>query len=92
MVQKLWVLFKTDELSSPTRVSLEECEYIDDFVGNVKERFKPKLDSFSPVDLTLHYNNGTELEKEKTIASLLGAADFINNYQTPLLIRYSFYF
>ena len=93
MVQKLWVLFKTDESSSPTKVSLEECNDIDDFAEKVKERFKKTFEILSVTEITIHpCNDGPELKPGLKIAELLNEPDFKNSDSKPLLIRYTFSF
>ena len=88
-LESLWVQYTDGE---PLQVDINEHINVSKFIQRVKEQFKPKLETFSSADLTLHYNDGTKLRGDIIITSLFGAADFINSYQTPLLIRYSFYF
>ena len=88
-LESLWVQYTDGE---PIKVNIDGNIDVSEFIERVKEKFKPDLDSFSLRTLTLHFNDGTKLRGDIIITSLLGAADFINSYQTPLLIRYSFYF
>ena len=88
-LESLWVQYTDGE---PLQVDINGNINVSKFIESVKGKFKPDLDSFSLRNLTLHYNDGTKLRGDIIISSLLGAADFINNYDKPLLIRYTFYF
>ena len=55
----------------PTRVSTEDCEYVDDFKEEIKKKFSPDLDSYPTHRLTLYEADGTtEIDPETSIGEL----------------------
>ena len=54
MPQKLWVEYKTAERSFIDKVLADECEYVDDFLEEIKKKFSHTLASYDTGQLTLH--------------------------------------
>ena len=76
MSQKLWVEHETPAKTfGPTRVSTKGCDYVDDFLENIKKKFEIPGPS---AHLTLYRRDGTKIDVGDSPA-LLDAGKSRNN-------------
>ena len=83
MSQKLWVAHATTAKTfGPTRVSIDGCEYVDDFLNSLYNR--PLLAIPQNTPITLYQSDGTtEIDVEVSPADYLGG----NSKENPLIVR-----
>jgi hypothetical protein len=82
MPQKLWVQHNTaGKIFGPTRVSIDGCEYVDDFLKEIKKEFEI---SGASSQLTLYQPDGTTVIDVEVNPSLLVGGNSRNN---PLVVR-----
>ncbi len=57
--------------SQPTKISLEGCTHVDDFLGAIKNEFSPELDSYARRHLNLFHPDGiTEIDPQTLVSDL----------------------
>jgi hypothetical protein len=83
MSQKLWVAHKTPAKTfGPTRVSIEGCEYVDDFLNSLYNR--PLLAIPQNTPITLYNSDGTtEIDVGASPADYMEG----NSRRNPLIVR-----
>ena len=84
MSQKLWVAHATTAKTfGPTRVSIDGCQYVDDFLNTLYQR--PLLSIPSKTPITLYQSDGTtEIRPTDTIKSL---GDAGKDADAPLVVK-----
>ena len=79
-MSKLWVKFNN---YSPTRVSTENCEIVDDFIKSCKKELLSLYGQFPPGEISLSTSKGgTPLEPDDPLPAQ-------NTAKTPLIISVS---
>jgi hypothetical protein len=83
MSQKLWVSYvKPAKTFGPTRVSIDGCEYVDDFLKEIKKESQLCIPSNSPI--TLYQPDGnTEIDVEVSPSLLVEG----NSRRNPLIVK-----
>ena len=84
MSQKLWVAHATTAKTfGPTRVSIDGCQYVDDFLNTLYQR--PLLSIPSKTPITLYQSDGTtEIKPTDTIQSL---GNMGKDADAPLVVK-----
>ncbi len=82
-MSKLWVQLKP---YFPTRVSTQDCEYIDDFIEAVKKELSVKLGNVDADEISLSLPSGSILEPDLLLQDLLNQSGFNNTAQSPIYI------
>jgi hypothetical protein len=72
--------------TEPIEVQSKDCMTVAALIVKAKMEFHPALTSVPLYKLTLHHYDGTKLKAHMKIAELT-MAPFVNNGDTPLLIR-----
>ncbi len=86
MSQKLWVQHHTTTKTfGPSRVSIDGCEYVYDFLKEIKKEYSNTLGSFDTSQLTLYKSDGTtEIKPTDTIKSL---GNMGKDADAPLVVK-----
>ena len=79
--QKLWVEHQTAERSFVTKVSIEGCDYIAQFLDVIRQR--PQLAIPQNASITLYKPDGTEIDVGDSLALLVAG----NSTSTPLVVK-----
>jgi hypothetical protein len=81
MSQKLWVAHETPAKTFIDKVSIEDCEYVDDFLKEIRNNPELAIPSKSP--LTLFQPDGKEIDVGDS------PADFVNGNSraAPLIVK-----
>ena len=74
--------------AEPIKVDPIGCKDVADLIEKAQKKFSPQLDTFPLAKLTLHRYTGTKLKPHMKLAELLKPV-FVNDGDTPLLIRYA---
>ena len=84
MSEKLWVAHQTTAKTfGPSRVSIDGCEYVDDFLNTLYQRRLLSIPSKTPI--TLYQPDGnTEIKPTDTIKSL---GNMGKDGDAPLVVR-----